>query len=111
MMVYQMLYRITIKSFADLASAFELHDEVGPSEADINRHDRVDKRIEKQRPADKPQSPFFLAMLRLLPDRIDVEPSEDVIKIIFQRITGLILETVLEIHPFTTDPFFTQYTQ
>ncbi|XP_032581827.1 dynein heavy chain 6, axonemal [Drosophila sechellia] len=111
MMVYQMLYRITIKSFEDLATSFEVHDEVGPSEADINRHDRVDKRIEKQRPQDKPQSPFFLAMLRLLPDRIDIEPSEDIIRIIFQRITGLILETVLEIHPFTTDPFFTQYTQ
>ncbi|XP_043065698.2 dynein axonemal heavy chain 6 [Drosophila bipectinata] len=111
MMVYQMLYRITIKSFADLAWAFEVHDELGPSELDISKHERVDKKIEKPRPSDKPQSPFFLAMLRLLPDRIDVEPSEDVIRIIFQRITGLILETVLEIHPFTTDPFFSQYTQ
>ncbi|XP_017121821.1 dynein heavy chain 6, axonemal [Drosophila elegans] len=111
MMIYQMLYRITIKSFADLAQAFELHDELGPSEEDINRHNRVDKPVERQRPEDKPQSPFFLAMLRLLPDRIDVEPSEDVIRIIFQRITGLILETVLDIHPLTTDPYFLQYTK
>lgn len=106
-----MLYRITIKSFRDLAEAFEIHDELGPSEADISKNMRVDKKIEKPRPADKPQSPFFVARLRLLPDRIDVEPSEEVIKIIFQRITGLILETVLEIHPFTTDPYFTQYTK
>ncbi|XP_001354829.2 dynein heavy chain 6, axonemal [Drosophila pseudoobscura] len=111
MMVYQMLYRVTIKSFEDLAHSFEVHDAVGPTEADITRHSRTDKRVERQRPAESPQHPFFLAMLRLLPDRIDIEPSEEVIKIIFQRIIGLILETVLEIRPFTTDQYFKQYTQ
>ncbi|EDW82538.1 uncharacterized protein Dwil_GK25078 [Drosophila willistoni] len=111
MMVYQMLYRVTIKGFADLAFAFEEHDECGPSDLEITRHNRVDRAIERTRPPEKPQSPFFLAMLRLLPDRIDVEPSEDVIRLIFQRITSLILETVLDIHPLTTDPTFTQYTQ
>ncbi|KAH8363782.1 hypothetical protein KR200_006735, partial [Drosophila serrata] len=111
MMVYQMLFRITLKSFQDLEDAFEVHDDLGPSEAEINLSMRLDRKIERLRPPEKPQHPFFVAKLRLLPDRIDVEPSEEVIKIIFQRITGLILETVLDIHPFTTDPYFSQYTK
>ncbi|XP_030378328.1 dynein heavy chain 6, axonemal [Scaptodrosophila lebanonensis] len=110
MMVYQMLYRVTIKSFADLAGAFDLHDRLGPSEAEIKRHQRLDKRIERTRPPKKPQSPFFLINLRLQPDRIDLEPQEEILKVVFQRIVGLILETVLEIRTFTTDPMYLQYT-
>ncbi|ALC49870.1 Dhc16F [Drosophila busckii] len=111
MMLYQMLYRVTINSFADLHNAFNEHHSVGPSEAEITKHDRVDMRVEKPRPAHKPQNPFFLAQLRLLPDRIEVEPLEEVLKLIFQRITTLILDTVLDIQPFTTDQDFTQYTE
>ncbi|KAL7743998.1 hypothetical protein ACLKA6_001232 [Drosophila palustris] len=111
MMLYQALYRVTIQSYADLHHAFNEHHQVAPTEAEITRHDRLDQRVEKPRPPNAPQNPFFLASLRLLPDRIEVEPLEDVLKLIFQRITGLILETVLDIPPFTTDSEFTQYTQ
>jgi len=111
MMLYQTLYRVTIQSYADLNHAFNEHHQVGPTEAEIARHDRLDSRVEKPRPPNAPQNPFFLASLRLRPDRIEVEPFEDVLKLIFQRITGLILETVLDIPPFTTDAEFKQYTQ
>ncbi|BFG02702.1 dynein heavy chain 6 axonemal [Drosophila madeirensis] len=111
MMVFQMLYRVTTKSFADLAYALAMHDAAGPTDADIESHIETDMAVERQRPKNMPQHPFFLAMLKLLPDRIDIEPSENIIKIIFLRITELILETVLEIRPFTTDEYFWQYTK
>ncbi|XP_060664252.1 LOW QUALITY PROTEIN: dynein axonemal heavy chain 6 [Drosophila nasuta] len=111
MMLYQALYRVTIQSYEDLNHAFNEHHIVAPTEAEINRHDRLDAKVEKTRPSNAPQSPFFLASLRLLPDRIEVEPLEDVLKLIFQRITGLILETVLDIPAFTTDAEYTQFTQ
>ncbi|TDG42323.1 hypothetical protein AWZ03_011259 [Drosophila navojoa] len=110
MMLYQALYRVTIQSYADLHTAFDEHNKVAPTEEEIISHDRLDMTVEKPRPPEAPQAPFFLAQLRLLPDRIEVEPLEDVLKLIFQRITGLILESVLDIPPFTTDPEFTQYT-
>lgn len=111
MMLYQALYRVTIRSYAELQHAFLVHHQVGPTEADIMKHDRVDTRIERPRPPSAPQIPFFIAQLRLLPDRIEVEPLEDILKMIFHRITGLILETVMDIAAFTTDPIFVQYTQ
>ncbi|KAH8299235.1 hypothetical protein KR044_006570, partial [Drosophila immigrans] len=111
MMLYQALYRVTIQSYEDLNHAFNEHHIVAPTEAEILRHDRLDARVEKTRPPNAPQMPFFLASLRLLPDRIEVEPLEDVLKLVFQRITGLILETVLDIPAFTTDSEYTQYTQ
>ncbi|KAH8387117.1 hypothetical protein KR093_004852, partial [Drosophila rubida] len=111
MMLFQALYRVTIQSYEDLHHAFHEHHIVAPTEAEITRHDRLDARVEKPRPPNAPQMPFFLASLRLLPDRIEVEPLEDVLKLIFQRITGLILETVLDIPAFTTDAEYTQYTQ
>ncbi|XP_030566728.1 dynein heavy chain 6, axonemal [Drosophila novamexicana] len=111
MMLYQALYRVTIQSFEELNHAFNEHHQVAPTEAEIVRHDRLDTKIEKPRPPNAPQNPFFLAQLRLLPDRIEVEPLEEILRLIFQRITGLILETVLDIQPFTTDAEFTQYTK
>lgn len=111
MMLYQALYRVTIRSYDELHQAFFAHHQVGPTEADILRHDRADIRVEKPRPPSAPQTPFFIAQLRLLPDRIEVEPLEDILRLIFHRITGLILETVMDIAAFTTDPIFVQYTQ
>lgn len=111
MIMYQALYQVTIRSYRELNSAFVAHYQVGPTEADIMRHDRADIRIEKPRPPTAPKVPFFIAELRLLPDRIEVEPLEEILKMIFHRITGLILEVVLDIAPFTTDNLFIQYTQ
>ncbi|XP_032594376.1 dynein axonemal heavy chain 6 [Drosophila grimshawi] len=110
LMLYQTLYRVTIQSYEDLHHAFNEHHLVGPTAAEIMRHERLDTKIEKTRPPSAPQTPFFLAQLRLLPDRIEVEPQEDILKLIFQRITGLILKTVLSIPPFTNDAEFKQYT-
>ncbi|XP_075157385.1 dynein heavy chain at 16F [Haematobia irritans] len=110
-MMYNMLHKVTANSFRDLVKAMAVHDALGPSMEILRENLTLHEQLEVERPVDAPQNPFFVTNLHLLPDRIDIEPSEEIMKNIFTRISTLILETVTEIQNFTDDKTYNQFTE
>uniref|UniRef100_A0A1I8P355 AAA+ ATPase domain-containing protein n=1 Tax=Stomoxys calcitrans TaxID=35570 RepID=A0A1I8P355_STOCA len=110
-MMYHMLHQVTANSFRDLVNAMAVHDALGPPMEVLRENLTLHEQLEEKRPAEAPQNPFFVADLHLLPDHIEIEPSEEVMKSIFIRISTLILETVTDIENFTDDKTYTQFTE
>ncbi|XP_073833430.1 dynein heavy chain at 16F isoform X2 [Musca autumnalis] len=110
-MMYNMLHKVTVNSFRDLVNALQIHDAMGPAKELIQENLTLHEQLEAERPINAPQKPFFVTNLHLLPDRIEIEPSEEVMKHIFTRISTLILETVMEIENFTDDKTYIQFTE
>ncbi|XP_037937177.1 dynein heavy chain 6, axonemal [Teleopsis dalmanni] len=109
--VGHMLHKIVAQSTNDLAVALQTHDELGPTVEQIEGNLSVSEQIEPKRPDNKPQRPFLLAELIMLSDRIEVDPSEEILRVIFHRIHSLILDTVMAFKSFTDDPTFNQFTE
>uniref|UniRef100_A0A1B0FG22 AAA+ ATPase domain-containing protein n=1 Tax=Glossina morsitans morsitans TaxID=37546 RepID=A0A1B0FG22_GLOMM len=110
-LMYHMLFKVTCHSFHDLVKAMEIHDIASPSKELLKKNLSLHEQLETERTENFPQSPFFVANLHLLPDRIDIEPSEEIMKHIFNRISTLILETVTEIDNFTDDKTYLKFTE
>ncbi|XP_018800561.1 PREDICTED: dynein heavy chain 6, axonemal [Bactrocera latifrons] len=110
-LMYHMLHQLTAKSFRALVESMAMHHKIAPTMEELQENQRLDEQIEVSRPENIPANPFFIAELYMLTDRIDVDPSEEVLKHIFQRISSLILETVTEMENYTDDKLFNQYTE
>lgn len=54
-LVYQTLYRITTASFAELARALEIHDQIGPTKDLIRENTNLCDQVERKRPENGPQ--------------------------------------------------------
>ncbi|CAD7077293.1 unnamed protein product [Hermetia illucens] len=109
-MVLTLCHRILRKSFNDYSMAFDVHDKLGPPLENLDNL-ALDVQIEEPRPEKMPKNPFFLAELVLKPDKVEVDPSENVMLHIVQQFENLMLEAMDELRPYTNDAFFNQFTE
>lgn len=54
-MMYNMLHKVTVNSFRDLAKALDIHDALGPSKEMLQENLTLHVQLEPERPSDVPQ--------------------------------------------------------
>ncbi|XP_044766447.1 dynein axonemal heavy chain 6 [Coccinella septempunctata] len=109
-MMINMLHLLLTKTLEQMNHVFEQHIQFLPSKEEIVEMEDLSVTLEKQRPPDAPQLPFFYLYFFLKPSSLKIDPSIEVTLNILTQVEDMWREHTTSIKCFVADATFNCFT-